>query len=93
MMIGKVDSAIKICLTSVHSLRLSQGTTYHTLGENVGSTIINGRTKHAMSLNTGRIHMTGGVDSFKKFLHDMWQYHFEEGKWTRLQTYKITSLD
>ena len=46
-----------------------------------------------MSSQTGRIHVTGGVDSHGKLLHDMWQYYFEEGKLTKLETKNITSLE
>jgi hypothetical protein len=77
MIMGKANSGIKICLTTMHSLKLDKGTTYQTIGENVGNIIITGRRSHAMSSQTGRIHMTGGVEAFGKLLHDMWQYHFE----------------
>jgi hypothetical protein len=46
-----------------------------------------------MSSQAGRIHVTGGVDAHGKLLHDMWLYHLDEGKWTKLETKTITSVD
>jgi hypothetical protein len=43
MIMGKANSGIKMCLTSMQSLRLDSGITHQSIGENIGNTIITGR--------------------------------------------------